>query len=152
MTGVKVLAAEAALKMEANRLKMYDEVAGKTHMIAQKVWLVPSSHFSIFIINFCPILFNWLNSYDWESHLLTLKVCWYSEHQNRLYIKYLFESIEIHLSDNLCVSLYNWHSFLIHFYSAKFPWRHFCTFLNNSMLMGRILLDAKDRSLSMWSK
>ncbi|XP_073099684.1 mRNA export factor GLE1 [Elaeis guineensis] len=36
LPGVKVLAAEAALKMEANRLKMYDEVAGKTHMIAQK--------------------------------------------------------------------------------------------------------------------
>lgn len=58
MTGIKVMAAEAALKMEANRLKMYDEVAGKIHMIAQKVWPVPSSHIFIFIINLCPVLFN----------------------------------------------------------------------------------------------
>ncbi|KAG1370046.1 protein GLE1 [Cocos nucifera] len=36
LPGVKVLAAEAALKLEANRLKMYDEVAGKIHIIAQK--------------------------------------------------------------------------------------------------------------------
>ncbi|XP_038977856.1 protein GLE1-like isoform X1 [Phoenix dactylifera] len=36
LPGVKVLAAEAALKVEANRLKIYNEVAEKIHLLAQK--------------------------------------------------------------------------------------------------------------------
>lgn len=36
LPGVKTLASEAALKLEANRLKIYNEVAEKTNMIAQK--------------------------------------------------------------------------------------------------------------------